>query len=174
MNKVLGILLVGLFLLTPHSRSDVLAFEFRLDGWREFQFGEGWPDAKKKQEDACHRLDSYGDNIFGFDCGKWLQLDVDVRIFADEGSFLGFGKKLDSIQVSTMFSDFAANQILNHLRGHFELTKDYCWSKEEDTNWCSIIFKNGAVVFEDRLAFGKRKISVSLRPYEIYNSGALN
>jgi hypothetical protein len=120
-------------------------------------------------------LDSLGDDIFGHECGKWLQLDVDVRIFADEGSFLGFGKKLDSIEVSTMFSDFAANQILNHLRGHFELTKDYeCWSKEEDAHGCSIIFKNGAVVFEDRLAFGKRKISVSLRPYEIYNPGAFN
>ena len=43
-----------------------------------------------------------------------------------------------------------------------------------DAHDCSIIFKNGAVVFEDSLSFGKREITVTLRPYEIFEPGAFN
>jgi len=173
MKKLLATLLVGLELAISCLSGSAFAFEFKLDGWKEFEFGENWSEAKTKIEVRCLRLESYGNDIMGRDCGKWLQLDIDARIIADEGTFLGFGKKLDVIEVSTMFSDFATNKILNHLRSNFELTRDYkCWSKQKETHHCSIIFNNGAVEFEDILRFGKRRISVSLRPYELYRPNA--
>ena len=96
------------------------AFDFQLDGWREFKFGSEWADAKEQLQKRCAYQEALGDDIFGYDCGQWLNLDVNVRIIADEGTFLGFGKKLRTIQISTPFSLTAKKAILANLKKQFK------------------------------------------------------
>ena len=166
-------ILVSLLLMSFKSS----AFDFQLDGWKEFKFGSEWADAKEQLQKRCAYQEALSGDIFGYDCVQWLYLDVDVRIIADEGKFLGFGKKLRTIIISTQFSDSAGNTILAHLRKHFELTRDYkCWHKTQDGHNCSIIFKNGAVIFnDDKYRFTeKRTLSVELMPYELYEPGTFN
>jgi len=175
-NKRIARLLIRaltVFCLASLTANNVLAFELKLDGWREFKFGESWADAKEKLSKNCQTQDGFKDDIFGQACGYWLGLPVNVRIISHGGIFLGFGKKLDALEVSTPFSDNSANKVLKYLRSYFEQTRDYdCWLKEVDKHYCTIMFKNGAVIFEDRLNFGGREIAVSIMAEEIYRPGA--
>jgi len=157
----------------PHSSG---AFNYNLDGWENFQFGQSWESAKQALSDRCWDTERLGKgDLLGRSCGTWLGLDIDVRIFADEGGWFGFGKKLRGLEIWTEFSQYSGNTVLRFLRNEFELTRDYsCYHKEVDSHRCTIIFKNGQVVFQDNLLHNDREIIVELRNKELYAPGTFD
>jgi hypothetical protein len=147
------------------------SFEFKLDGWREFKFGQTWSSAEKLLNNYCLRLEVWGTREFndlnGLRCGEWLGLEVNVRIISDEGGFFGSGRKLEDIYISTPYSENAENKILNFLNQHFELSNDYgCWGK--NVHWCTKSFNKGTVKLEDKFRRGKRQLTVQLHSREIF------
>lgn len=174
-KKITLRLLITIFSIIP---IEAFAFDMQIGGWREFKFGTDWSDATGQLKQVCQTYDdAFSDDVFGYTCGSWLGINVDVRIIASEGSFLGFGKTLNALVISTPMNVAAANKINNYLRNNFELTREYkCISETEETRHCSIIFKNGAVVFDDYKFFpqSERMIGVTIRPYELYDEGVFD
>lgn len=146
---------------------EAFAFDMQVGGWREFKFGTDWSDATGQLKQRCQTYDvASSDDVWGYTCGSWLGINVNVRIRADEGALFGFGRELSQIIITAPFSDSAGNKIVSHLRKHFEVTTDYeCWLKTQDDHGCRIIF-NDTVIFSDyKIGFVDRTLSVALSPY---------
>lgn len=167
------LIFLSLILLNFNSLAD--DFTYNIAKWKEFAFGQDFLITKKLLEKRCNSIDDYDDTyINGYRCGKWLGLDIDIRVMSDEGGFFGGGKKLIFLEIKTNYSPEKRNVILKFLNNEFKLMRDYdCWEKENDFHACSIIYNNGAVIFQDRKWSPKRRyLGIQLWPEEAYKPDA--
>ena len=172
MNKIV-IILILVFLSFSSIAND---FKYNIAKWKNFKFGQDWSITKEQINESCLRTNDYDDGfINGYSCGKWLGLDVDIQVMSDEGDFFGGGKKLIRIDVETIYSQNNESIILSFLNKEFKLMREYkCWLKEYNAHECSIIYNNGAVIYEDTLSAltQKRKLRIALSPHDLYKPDA--
>ena len=172
MNKIV-IVLILVFLSFSSIAND---FKYNITKWKNFKFGQDWSITKEQMNESCLRTNDYDDgSINGYSCGKWLGLNVDLMVMSDEGGFFGIGKKLIKIQIQTSYSKNNENIILNFLNKEFKLMREYkCWYKKENAHVCNIIYKNGAVIYEDTLWADKQKreLNILLSSSDVYKPDA--
>ena len=173
-NLKLLIILFSIASLSFNSYGD--DFKFNISKWREFSFQQNWSTAKEQLAKSCIHIDDFTDEyVQGFNCGKWLGLDIDIVITPDEGGFWGFRKKLYFIIIKFDFSKHNEELILTYLKKTFNLMREYkCYYKKVNSHACTVIFRNGAVVYEDRLwpHTNRRVLSVHIRSEGTYKDDA--